>query len=107
MHPLEQLYAPTADIVAMVDEETDVRSTNAHTAKWTIMQPKRVERECALKTTQKPAIQTQSMNVHATPAVTQDTSKRTAFTSNVPGINATESIKSQHPHRLQHQAIVT
>jgi hypothetical protein len=95
------------EIVAVADEETDVRSTNAHTAKWTIIPPKRARRESVLKMTQKPAIQTETTNVHATTAVSQDTSRRTASTSNVPGINATELIKAQHPHRLLQQEIVT
>ena len=93
--------------VAVADEETDVRSTSEHTAKWTIIPPKRAERETALKTTQKPAIQTETTNVHATTVVSQDTSRQTASTSNVPGINATESVKAQHPHRLLQQEIVT
>jgi hypothetical protein len=34
-----------------VDEDTDGRSTNAHTAKWTFIPPKHVGRESMLKTT--------------------------------------------------------
>jgi len=41
-----------ADVVAdaEVDEETDTRSTNAHTAQWTMIPPKHTERERTLKT---------------------------------------------------------
>jgi hypothetical protein len=83
---------------AEVDEETDARSTNAHTAKWTIIPPKHAERERTLKTTQTPVVHTPAVqtppgttNVLATTAVSQDTSSPTASTSNVPGINATKS----------------
>jgi len=107
MHPPEQPYTPVAEIVAMadevvdaeVDEETDARSTNGHTAKWTIIPPKHAERESTLKTTQTPAVQTPpgTTNVLATTTVSQDTSSPTASTSNVPGINPTKSTRA-----LQH-----
>jgi hypothetical protein len=110
-------YTPIAEIVAMadevadevVDEETDARCTNAHTAKWTIIPPKDAERESMLKTTQRLAIQTPLVMINelATPAVTQDTSSRTASTSNVPRINSTKSTKAQHPHPLLQQKIAT
>ena len=93
----------------VVDEEMDARSTNAHTAKWTIFPLKHAERETTLKTTQTPAIQTPpgTTNELATTAVSHDTSSPTASTSNVPGINATKSTKAQHPHRLRQQEIAT
>jgi len=104
MHPPVQPYTPIAEIVAEadkvadaeVDKETDARSTNAHTAKWTIIPPKHVERENALKTTT--AIQTPpgTINERATTAVSQDTSNPTASTSNVPGINPTQSTRALH-----------
>ena len=92
-----------------VDEETDARSTNPHTAKWTIIPPKHVERESTLTTTQTRAILTPpgTTNELVTTAVSQDTSSPTASTSNVRGINATQSTKAQHPHRLLQQEIVT
>jgi len=99
---------------AEVDEETDARSTNAHTAKWTIIPPKHAERESTLKTTQTPAVQTPAVqtppgttNVLVTTVVSQNTSSPTASTSNVPGINATKSTKAQHLHRLLQQEIAT
>jgi hypothetical protein len=47
MNPSERAYTPVAEIVAVpdevvdaeVDEETDARRTNAHTAKWIIIPP--------------------------------------------------------------------
>jgi len=78
---------------AEVDEEMDARSTNAHTAKWTMIPPKQAERESTLKTSQTPVIQTPPgmTNERPTTAVPPDTSNVTASTSNVPGINATKS----------------
>jgi hypothetical protein len=94
MHLPERGYSPVAEIltvaVAVADEEMDFRSTNAQTAKSTIIPPKCAERKSMLKTTQQPAIQTQTTNEHATTAVCQDTVRETASTSNEPGINATE-----------------
>jgi hypothetical protein len=83
---------------AEVDEEMDDRSTNAHTAKWTIIPPKHAERESTLKTIQTPASQTPpgTTNVLATTVVSQDTSSPTASTSNVPRINATKSTRALH-----------
>jgi hypothetical protein len=137
MHPAERPYTPLAEIMvvadkvadAEVDEETDARSTNAHTAKWTIIPPKHAERESTLKTTHTPAVQTlavqtpavqtpavqtpadqtppRTTNVLATTAVSQDTSSPTASTSNVPGINATKSTRAQHPPRLLRKDIAT
>jgi hypothetical protein len=78
---------------AEVEEETDARSTNAHTGKWTIIPPKHAEKESTLKGIQIPPGTTSG---HATTAVSQDTSKPTASTSNVPRINATRSTKAQH-----------
>jgi len=79
MQPPERPYTPVAEIVAMadkvadaeVDEEMDGRSTNAHTAKWTIIPPKHEERESTLKTTQTPAVQRLAVQTPAvqTPAV--------------------------------------
>ena len=102
MHPPERLHTPVAEIVAVadeltdegVDQETDVRSTDAYTASWTIIPPKHAERENALKTTT--AIQTPpgTTSEHAITAVSQDTSRPTASTSNVPGITATKSTKA-------------
>jgi len=113
MHLLEWPYTPVAEIEAVadevadevpdaaVDEETDARSTNAHTAKWTIIPPKNAEKESTLKAIQVPPGTTSG---HATTAVSQDTSKPTASTSNVPGINATRSTKEQHfPCSLQQE----
>jgi hypothetical protein len=116
MRPPEQPYTPVAEIVvvavavadevadAEVDEETDARSTNAHTAKWTIIPPKHAEKESTLKAIQIPPGTTSG---HATTAVSQDTSKPTASTSNVPGINATRSTKAQHLPRSLQQEIAT
>ena len=89
------------------NEETDARSTIAHTVKWTIIPPKHGERENALKMTM--AIQTPPgmTSEHTITAVSQDTSRPNAFTSNMPGINATKSTKAQHPHRLLQQDIAT
>ena len=80
------------------DEEMDARSTNTHIAKWTIIPPKHADRENALKKPQTTAIRTPPgmTNELATTAVSQDTSSPTASTSNVPGINATQSIRAQH-----------
>jgi hypothetical protein len=57
----ERPNTPMADIVAVamvdevveedVEEETDARSTDAHTAKWTTIPPKHEEGENALNTT--------------------------------------------------------
>jgi len=59
MHAPEQPYTLLVEIVATavvdqvadeeVDEQTHARSTNAHTAKWTINPPKHAERESMLK----------------------------------------------------------
>jgi len=124
MHPPERHYTAIAEILAMpdvvadkvadkeaenvadaeVDEETDARSTNAHTAKWAIIPPKHVEKESMLIAIQIPPGTTSR---HATTAVSHDTSKATASTSNVPGINATRSTKAQHLPRLLQQGITT
>jgi hypothetical protein len=98
MYPPERLYTPVAEIVAVADEETNARSTNAHTAKWTIIPPKHAERESTLKMTQTPAVHTVPgmTNVLATTEVSQDTSSLTASTSNVPGINTTKSTRALH-----------
>jgi hypothetical protein len=90
MHPPERLYTLEEEIVAMGDEETKVRSTNANAGKWLIIPLMRTESECALKTTQQTAIQNDTTNEYATTAVVQATSRRTASTSNVPRINATK-----------------
>jgi len=114
MHSPEGSYTSVAEIVAVavvdevvdaeVDEETDARSTNAHTAKWTIIPPRHAEKESILKVIQiTPGIK----SGHATTAVSQDTSKPTVSTSNVPGINATRSTKAQHLPRSLQQEIVT
>jgi hypothetical protein len=114
MHPLERPYTPIVEIVAMamqdgvadaeVDEETDARSTNAHTTKWTIIPHKHAENENTRKAIQIPP---GTMSEHTTTAVSQDTSKPTESTSNVPGINATRSTKAQYlPCSLQ-QEIMT
>jgi hypothetical protein len=104
MPPPERPYTSVVENVDMVDEvadaevdeEMDTRSTNAYTAKWTIIPPKHAERESTLKTTQPLVVQTPAVqtcpgttNVLATTAVSQNTSSRTAYTSHVPGINAT------------------
>jgi hypothetical protein len=89
---------------AEVDEETDARSTNAHTAKWTIIPPKHAEKKSTLKAIQIPPGMTSG---HATTVVSQDTSKPIASTSNVPGINTTRSTKSQHLPRSLQQEIAT
>jgi len=112
MHPPERPHTHIADIVAMamadqvadaeVDEETDARSTNANTAKCTIIPPKHVGKESMLKEIQIPP---GTMSVHATTAVLQDTSKPSASTSNVPRINATRSTKAQHLPGLLQQEI--
>jgi hypothetical protein len=104
MHPPEQLYTPVVEIVAVADKvtdevedaETDARSTNAHTATWTIIPRKHAERENALKMTM--AIQTLpgTTSKHAITAVLQDTSRPTASTLNTPGNNATKSTKALH-----------
>jgi hypothetical protein len=101
-----------ADVV--VHEETDARSTNAHTAKLTIIPLKHVERESTLRTTQTPAVHTLAVqtppgttNVLAPNAVSQVTLSQTASTSNVPGINAIKSTKAQQPRRLLEQEIAT
>ena len=119
MHPPERLNTPAAEIADTVvadnvadeevDEETDARSTNALTAKWTTISPKHAEGENVLKTTQTPEIQTppRMMNEYTTSAVPWDTSRPTASTSNVPGINATQSIQVQHLRHLLKQEIVT
>jgi hypothetical protein len=111
MQTPERPYTPVAEIVAVADEvadtdaveETDARSTNAHTAKWTIIPPKHAESESTLKTTQTPVVQTPAvqtppgtMNVLATTGVSQDTASPTASTSNVPRINATKSTRALH-----------
>jgi hypothetical protein len=119
--PPEQPYTPVADIVVVavamavpdevadmeVDEEMHTRSTYAHTAKWTIIPLKHAERQKALNMTM--AIQTPRgmTSDHAITAVSQDTSRATASTSNVPGIKRTKSTKAQHPHRLLQLEIAT
>ena len=119
--PLMRPYNAVAEIVVAAaavanevadqeeDDETDARSTHAHTSKWTIIPPKHAERESTLKTTQTPAIHTPPgpMKELATTVVSQDTSSLTASTSYVPGINATKSTKVQHLHRLLRQEIAT
>jgi hypothetical protein len=92
-----------------VDEETDARRTNSHTAKWTTIPPKHAEEESALKTTQTTAIQTPPgmTSRDATTAVSQDISKSTSSTSNLHGINATRSTNEQHLPRLLQQEIAT
>jgi hypothetical protein len=118
MRPPEQPYTPVAEILvvaiavavadevgdAELDEETETRSTNAHTAKWTIIPPKHAEKESTRKAIQIPPGTTSG---HATTAVSQDTSKPTASTSNVPGINTTRSTKAQHLPRSLQQEIAT
>jgi hypothetical protein len=116
MHPPERTYNPVAEIVALedevvdglpdsvVDDETDARSTNAHTAKWTIIPPKHVEKESTLKVIQIPPGTTSE---HATTVVSRDTSKPTASTSNVTGINAIRSTHAQHLPRSLQQEITT
>jgi hypothetical protein len=61
---------------AEVDEKTDARSTNAHSAKWTTIPTKHAERESMMKTTQTPVIHTPAVqtppgmtNILATTAV--------------------------------------
>ena len=76
MRPPERPYTPVADIVALtvadevadaeVDPETDARSTNAHTAQWTIIPPKHAEKESTLKAIQIPP---GTMSRHATTVV--------------------------------------
>jgi len=121
MRPPERAYTSVAEIVVVAvavavadevedeeaDEEIEARSTNAHTAKWTIIPPKNAERENRLKTTT--AIQTPPATTgkYAITAVPQDASRPTASTSHVPGINATKSTKAQHVHRLLQQEITT
>jgi len=107
-------YTPVAEIVAMavtdevadeeVDEVTDDRSTNTHTAKWTITSPKHAESESTVKAIQTTPAMTSR---HATTAVSQDTSRLTASTLNVPGINTTKSTKAHHLHHLLGQEIAT
>jgi hypothetical protein len=108
-------YTPVAEIVALpvavavadkvadaeVAVETDARSTNAHTAQWTIIPPKHAEKEHTLKAIQIPPGKTSG---HATTVVSQDTSKPTESTSKVPGINATRSTMAQVlPRSLQQE----
>jgi len=125
MRPPERPYTPMAGIVVVAvavamadevadeeadeenDEEKDARSTNAHTAKWTIIPPKHAKRENTLKTTIVIQIPPGMTSEHAITSVSQDTSRPTAFTSNVPRINATKSPKAQHPHCLLQQEITT
>jgi len=118
MRPPERPYTAGAEIVVVavavavadevadseVDKETDARSTNAHTAKWTIIPPKHAEKENTVKAIQ---ILAGTTSGHATTAVSQDTSKPTASTSNVPGINARRSTKAQHLPRSLQQEIAT
>jgi hypothetical protein len=118
MSPPEQPCTAVAEMVALavalavvdevadaeVDEETDARSTNAHTAKWTIIPPKHAENESTLKAIQIPP---GMMSRHATTAVSQDTSKPTGSTSNVPGINTTRSTKAHHLPRSLQKEIAT
>jgi hypothetical protein len=103
---MEILAVAVADMVAdvEVDEETNARSTNAHTAKWTIIPPKQAEKGISLKAIPIPP---QTTSRHATTAVSQDTSKPTASTSHLPGINATRSTKPQHLPSLVQQEIAT
>jgi hypothetical protein len=77
---------------AEVDEETDARNPDAHTANWTIIPPKHAEKDSTLKAIQIPSGTTSG---HATTAVSQDTSNPTASTSNVPGMNVTRSTTAQ------------
>jgi len=118
MRPPERPYTLVAEIVlvavavavadelvdAEADEEMDTRSTNTHTAKWTIIPPKHAEKESTLKAIQIPP---GTKSGDATTAVSQDTSKPTVSTSNVPGINRTRSTKAQHLPRSLQQEIAT
>ena len=93
IYPLDQLDSAVAEIMAVadamaaevgdevVDVETDSRSTNAHTTKWTIIPPKRSERLTPLKAIQSPPGPTCKP---VTTAVSYDTSRLTEPTSNVP-----------------------
>jgi len=107
MHSPEQRYTLVAEIVAVavedkvaddeVDEETDARSANAHPAKWTITPPKHAERDSTLTPIQTPPAM---MSGHATTTGSQNTSRPTASTLNMPRINAAKSTKAQHQNRL-------
>jgi hypothetical protein len=90
-------------------KETHARSTNAHTAKWKLIPPKYVGRECSLKTTQTPARQSPpaTMNKLAMTVDSLEISSPPAFTSNVPRTNPTKSTKVQHQDGLLKQEIVT
>jgi hypothetical protein len=96
-----------AEIVAValadteVDNETDPRSTNVHTAKSTIISPKHGETACSSLAIQIPSA---TMRAHGSTAVSQDTSNPTASTSNVPGINATKSKRALH-HSPQREIV--
>jgi hypothetical protein len=85
-----------------VDKVMNATSTNAHPAKWTIIPPKHAERNSPLTGIQTPPVM---MSGHATTAVSQDNSKQTAYTSNVPMINPTRYTKAQHFAHLQQQEI--
>jgi len=110
-------YTPVVDVVVlavaaavadkMADVATDARSTNAHTAKWTIIPPKHAKRDDALKTSTAIQAPPGMTSEHAITAVSQGTSSLTASTSNMPGINATNSTKAQHPHRILQQEMAT
>jgi hypothetical protein len=120
MTPPERTYTSVVAIVAVADEvadelgdelseaevveEMDARSTNAHTSKCTIIPPKHAENEPTLKVIQIPP---GTMSGLATPAVSQDTSKPTASTSNLSGINSSTSIKALNLPRILQQKIAT
>jgi hypothetical protein len=72
------------------DEDMDAGSINAHTAQRTFIPLNHAERECELKIAQSIVIQTppERMCKYATTAVSEDTARPAASTSNVPRINA-------------------
>jgi hypothetical protein len=119
MHPPERPYTPMAESVTvafgdevadqvvdqvvdqLVDKETDPRSPYTHSAKWTIIPPKHADKDSSLKVVPLPPGTTRG---YATTAVSQHTSKPTACTSNVPGINTTLSKTAQNlPCMLQQE----
>jgi len=109
MHLLELLSSTVAEIVAVADEdeETVVRSKSVCTATWTIIPPKCAEGKSALRTTMAIQSPPEITNQLSTTAVSRDTSSPTVSTLNMPGINATNLIKAQHPHRLLQPVIAT
>jgi hypothetical protein len=100
MKPQERQDTPMVEFVAVADhviakesdKETNARSTNALTAKCTIIPPMHAEREKGMKMTQTTVTQTPpgTMSEYFTIAVSMDSLRKIASSSNMTGNNKTK-----------------